>query len=291
MAARPHPLVGGLLVLFLALAGLVALPPTPSHAATPVCALVCDTLDPSKARQDTFPVPDRTVNGRILRLHVSDADSAAWASIDDAVAGDAVWLDRSWDRGATWEGLLGKASVPGSWTGTRTLMYNITDPVGHRRGWIRACADAAGVTCTDWVYPKVCDGSSCDGADPATAAGDDTPVPATTLFGRTISLHVDQRGGMAWGVIAGGGPGDEIWLDRSWDSGASHPEGSSLGRTSVSSGAASARTALFATRDPRAACCTAGRSAPAVARRPIRRAAARPGPGPRRPGRAGRRTR
>ncbi|MCX4237429.1 glycoside hydrolase family 76 protein [Streptomyces ortus] len=251
MAARPHPLVGGLLVLFLALAGLVALPPTPSHAATPVCALVCDTLDPSKARQDTFPVPDRTVNGRTLRLHVSDADSAAWASIDDAVAGDAVWLDRSWDRGATWEGLLGKASVPGSWTGTRTLMYNITDPVGHRRGWIRACADAAGVTCTDWVYPKVCDGSSCDGADPATAAGDDTPVPATTLFGRTISLHVDQRGGMAWGVIAGGGPGDEIWLDRSWDSGASHPEGSSLGRTSVSSGAASARTALFATRDPR----------------------------------------
>ncbi|MFJ2256829.1 glycoside hydrolase family 76 protein [Streptomyces sp. NPDC087844] len=252
MAARHHhPLLGGLLALFLALTGLIALPPTPSHAATPVCALVCDTLDPSKAQQDTFPVPSRTVNGRTLRLHVSDPDSAAWASIDNGVAGDAVWLDRSWDRGATWEGLLGRASVPGSWTGTRTLMYNITDPVGHRRGWIRACGDAAGVSCTDWVYPKVCDGTSCDGADPATVAGDDTPVPATTLFGRTISLHVDQRGGMAWGVIAGGGAGDEIWLDRSWDGGASHPEGSSLGRTSVSFGAASARTAMFATRDPR----------------------------------------
>ncbi|MGW6015484.1 glycoside hydrolase family 76 protein [Streptomyces sp. NPDC055210] len=251
MAARHHPLVGGLLVLFLALTGLVALPPTPSHAATPVCALVCDTLDPSKAQQDTFPVPNRTINGRTLRLHVSDPDSAAWASIDNGVAGDAVWLDRSWDRGATWDGLLGKASVPGSWTGTRTLMYNITDPVAHRRGWIRACGDAAGVTCTDWVYPKVCDGTACDGADPATAAGDDTPVPATTLFGRTISLHVDQRGGTAWGVIAGGGAGDEIWLDRSWDGGASHPEGSSLGRTSVSSGATSTRTTLFATRDPR----------------------------------------
>ena len=55
---------------------------------------------------------------------------------------------------------------------------------------------------------------------------------------------------MAWGVIAGGGAGDEIWLDRSWDSGASHPEGSSLGRTSVSAGATSGRTAMFATRDP-----------------------------------------
>ncbi|MEV7139500.1 glycoside hydrolase family 76 protein [Streptomyces tauricus] len=251
MAARPRPLLGGLLALFLALTGLIALPPTPSHAATPVCALVCDTHDPSKAQQDTFPVPDKTINGRILRLHVSDPDNTAWASIDNGTAGDSVWLDRSWDRGATWEGLLGKASVPGSWTGTRTLMYNITDPVGHRRGWLRACGDAAGVTCTDWVYPKVCDGTSCDGADPATAAGDDTPVPATTLFGRTISLHVDQRGGTAWGVIAGGGAGDEIWLDRSWDGGASHPEGSSLGRTGVTSGATSTRTALYATRDPR----------------------------------------
>ncbi len=262
MAARHRSLLGRplapfqapLLVLFLALVlaltGLVALP-APAHAATPVCALVCDTLDPSKAQQDTFPVPNRTINGRILRLHVSDPDNTAWASIDNGVAGDAVWLDRSWDRGATWDGLLGKASVPGSWTGTRTLMYNITDPVAHRRGWIRACGDAAAVTCTDWVYPKVCDGASCDGADPATAAGDETPFPATTLFGRTISLHVDQRGGMAWGVIAGGGAGDEVWLDRSWDSGASHPEGSSLGRRSVSSGATSTRTVMFATRDPR----------------------------------------
>ncbi|MFJ4835320.1 glycoside hydrolase family 76 protein [Streptomyces sp. NPDC088747] len=250
MSARTHPLLGGLLALFLALTGLVALP-GPARAATPVCALACDGLDPSKAQQDAFPVPDRNINGRILRLHVSDPDNMAWASIDNGVAGDAVWLDRSWDRGATWEGLLGRATVPGSWTGTRTLMHNIGDPVGHRRGWIRACGDAAAVTCTDWVYPRVCDGTSCDGADPATAAGDETPVPPTTLFGRTISLHVDQRGGTAWGAVTGGGAGDEIWLDRSWDGGASHPEGSSLGRTSVSAGSASARTPMSVTRDPR----------------------------------------
>ncbi|MFJ8001030.1 glycoside hydrolase family 76 protein [Streptomyces sp. NPDC096310] len=250
MSARNHPFIGGLLALFLAVTGLVALP-APSHAATPVCALACDTLDPSKARRDAFPVPERNINGRILRLHVSDPDSMAWASIDRGVSGDSVWLDRSWDRGATWEPLLGKASIPGTWTGTRTLMYNITDPVGHRRGWIRACGDAAAVGCTDWVYPTVCDGSSCDGADPAGVPGDDTPVPSAGLFGRAISLHVDQRSGMAWGVIESGGAGDEIWLDRSWDGGTSWPEGSSLGRTSVRSGAASARTGLFATRDPR----------------------------------------
>ncbi|MFE2943260.1 glycoside hydrolase family 76 protein [Streptomyces sp. NPDC059255] len=250
MSVRTRPLLGGLLALILALTGLVALPAV-SRAATPVCALACDTLDPSKARQDTFPVPERNINGRILRLHVSDPDSMAWASIDNGASGDSVWLDRSWDRGATWEPLLGRAGIPGTWTGTRTLMYNLTDPVGHRRGWIRACGDAAAVTCTDWVYPTVCDGASCDGADPATAAGDDTPVPSATLFGRAISLHVDRRTGMAWGVVENGGPGDEIWLDRSWDGGGSWPEGSSLGRTSVRAGAASARTVMFATRDPR----------------------------------------
>ncbi|MFJ9162432.1 glycoside hydrolase family 76 protein [Streptomyces griseoviridis] len=250
MAVRPHRILGAFLAPVVALAGLVALP-TAARAATSVCALACDTLDPSKARQETFPVPDRNLNGRVLRLHVSDPDDMAWASVDNGSTGDSVWLDRSWDRGATWEPLLGKASVPGSWTGTRTLMYNLTDPQNHRRGWVRACGDAAGVSCTAWVYPTVCDGAFCDGADPATAAGDDTPVPSTTLYGRTISLHVDQRDSVAWGVIAGGGAGDEIWLDRSWDEGATWTEGSSLGRTSVSPGATTARTALFATRDPR----------------------------------------
>ncbi|MFI8347741.1 glycoside hydrolase family 76 protein [Streptomyces sp. NPDC085596] len=246
---RPR-FLGALLALALALGGVLALP-APARAATTVCALSCDTLDPSKARQESFPVPDRTVNGRLLRLHVSEPDSMAWASLDQGKQGDAVWLDRSWDRGASWDGLLGKASIPASWTGTRTLMYNVTDPVGHRRSWVRACADAAGVTCTDWFRPRVCDGTFCDGADPATAARDERPVPATTLYGRTISLHMDQANGMAWGVVENGGAGDEIWLDRSWDEGASWPEGSSLGRTSVPSGSASARTAMFATRDPR----------------------------------------
>ncbi|MFJ8349533.1 glycoside hydrolase family 76 protein [Streptomyces sp. NPDC094153] len=250
MSVSQHRVLCGLVALVLALSGLLALP-SQARAATPVCALACDTLDPSKAAQETFPVPDRNINGRILRLHVSEADDMAWASIDNGVTGDAVWLDRSWDRGATWDGLLGKAAVPGTWTGTRTLMYNVTDPVGHRRGWLRACGDANAVTCTDWFRPQVCDGNSCDGADPATAAGDEQPVPATTLFGRAISLHMDQRGGMAWAVIGNGGAGDEIWLDRSWDEGASRPEGSSLGRASVPSGRTGTRTAMFATRDPR----------------------------------------
>ncbi|MEV8388235.1 hypothetical protein AB0P44_46515, partial [Streptomyces chartreusis] len=101
----------GILVLALALAGLVALP-KPAHAAQAVCALACDTLDPSKARQETFPVPDRNINGRVLRLHVSDPDNMAWASIDKGARGDSVWLDRSWDRAGVAAGPDPAAPVP-----------------------------------------------------------------------------------------------------------------------------------------------------------------------------------
>ena len=222
---------------------LVSLVSPAAAAAAPVCVISCDTRDPSQAARESFPVPDKVVNGRVLRLHASDPDGMAWGSIDNGVAGDSVWLDRSWDGGATWEPLLGKASIPGTWTGTRTLMYNLTDPGHHRRGLVRACGDAQGVACTSWTYPLVCD-AACDAAIPGT--GDAQPVAPTTLFGRTIRLHFDGRA-MAWASIEGGGPGDEIWLDRSWDAGATWPDGSSLGRTSVPV----THTAAFATRDPR----------------------------------------
>jgi rhamnogalacturonyl hydrolase YesR len=224
-------------VLISSLALVVAPAVAPAAA---LCVLSCDSLDPSRARQETFPVPEKRINGRRLVLHASDPDGMAWAGIDLGVAGDGVWLDRSWDGGATWEGLLGRATIPATWTGTRTLMFNVTDPGGHRRGLIRACGDANAVACTDWIYPTVCD-VLCDRADPGQANGDVQPVAPTTLFGRTIWLHVD-RNSMAWATIEANGPGDEVWLDRSWNGGVTW-EGS-LGRTGT-------RTTMFATRDPR----------------------------------------
>ena len=237
-----------LLIAVAMAAGVLTVVPPQAQAAAVVCFLSCDTLDPSRAGQETFPVPERNVNGRRLVLHVSDVDGMAWGSIDNGLSGDSVWLDRSWDGGRTWDGLLGKASVPASWTGTRTLMYNIGDPRNHRRGLIRACGDASAVTCTDWVYPTVCD-VRCDRTDAGQANGDAQPVPPTTLSGRVIRLHVDQNA-MAWATTEAGAAGDEVWLDRSWDAGATWPDGSSLGRVTAIGN--SARTTMFATRDPRA---------------------------------------
>src|SRR5262245_25314625 len=104
------------IALILSLSGIAgtahAAAATNLAAQSTVCFLSCDTLDPSRAAQETFPVPQVTINGRKLVLHVSDADGMAWGSIDNGTSGDAVWLDRSWDGGQTWDGLLGKASIP-----------------------------------------------------------------------------------------------------------------------------------------------------------------------------------
>jgi hypothetical protein len=94
--------VRALVLAVMLAAGLLVVPQ--AQAATVVCFLACDTLDPSRAGQETFPVPERNVNGRRLVLHVSDVDGMVWGSIDDGLTGDSVWLDRSWDGGRTWEG-------------------------------------------------------------------------------------------------------------------------------------------------------------------------------------------
>ncbi|WP_328995196.1 glycoside hydrolase family 76 protein [Kribbella sp. NBC_01245] len=225
--------------------------PTPvvpgKAAAATVCSVYCDTRDPSLAKEETFPVAEKNVNGRRIVLHVSNVDAMAWGSIDNGTTGNAVWLDRTWTDGTSWDGLLGKASIPGTWTGTRTLMYNLADPANHKRGMIRACGDASGVVCTDWVHLKVCD-AACDGSTGPT--GDNQPVPATTLSGRRIAVHLDNRG-MAWAELTAGRAGDEVWLDRSWDQGVSWPGGSSLGRRAVPTGATFTSTTLYATTDPR----------------------------------------
>lgn len=227
---------------------VLASAPRASAAAATVCALYCDTRDPSLAQQETFPTPNIDENGRVIELHVDDVDGMAWASIDDGQVNDSVWIDRSWDGGTTWDGLLGQASIPSTRTGTRTLMYNMYDPSNHRRAVVRACGNANGTVCTNWVHLQVCS-TRCDGVGAGSGTGDAKPVPDTTLAGRDIALHVDSSG-MAWATISGGAAGDEIWLDRSWDGGATWPDGSSEGRVSVPAGATGTGTVEINIDDP-----------------------------------------
>jgi predicted alpha-1,6-mannanase (GH76 family) len=116
---------------------------------------VKDGSDPAHAQGTERVAATATVWGRSIRLHLSDADDAGWASIDDGDAGDEAWLDRSFDNGLTWDGRVGKTKIPNGSRGWRTLMFNIDD--GQRVGALRACGKAgnrAEIACTPWFRGK-----------------------------------------------------------------------------------------------------------------------------------------
>src|SRR5579859_7438752 len=89
----------------------------------------------------------------------------------------------------------------------------------------------------------VCD-IYCDGRDPAQATQDRIPVSAT-IAGRVVNLHLSDNDVMGWASTDGGGPGDEVWMDRSFDGGRTWSSGSKIGDTSVPSGHTGWRTAMF----------------------------------------------
>jgi hypothetical protein len=84
----------------------------------------------------------------------------------------------------------------------------------------------------------------CDGRDPALAPSDRVPV-ASTLYGRTVKVHVNDTDAMAWASVEGGRASDEVWLDRSWDGGRTWPDGSKLGDTTIPAGWTGWRTLMF----------------------------------------------
>jgi predicted alpha-1,6-mannanase (GH76 family) len=84
----------------------------------------------------------------------------------------------------------------------------------------------------------------CDARDPALSPGDRQPVTAT-IYGRNVVLHLDDADAMGWASIDTGNPGDEVWVDRSFDGGRTWVSGSKLGDTTVPGGQRSWRTLMY----------------------------------------------
>ena len=226
-----------------------------AHANSTVCNLYCDARDPAAAVGDR-QAASVTIYGRSIVLHVSDGDDMAWAVIGSGSPGDEVWMDRSFDGGQTWTGgsKLGDTTIPGGYTGWRTEMYNIDDPQNANVGALRACGkagDRADIFCTSWqrgTHAVVCH-TYCDVRDPSVAAGDRQAASAST-FGRSVVLYVSDGDDMAWAVIGSGSPGDEVWMDRSFDGGQTWADGSKLGDTTVPGGAGGWRPMMYNIDDP-----------------------------------------
>lgn len=93
------------------------------------------------------------------------------------------------------------------------------------------------------VQATICN-KYCDARDPALSPGDRSPVSAS-IFGRTLRLHFDDADAMGWASIETGNPGDEVWLDRSFDGGRTWASGSRLGNTAIPSGQSGWRTQMY----------------------------------------------
>lgn len=84
----------------------------------------------------------------------------------------------------------------------------------------------------------------CDGRDAALAPSDRAPVTAT-IYGRQISLHFNDVDAMSWAVIGNGNPGDQTWLERSFDGGRTFAADGRLGLAPIPNGVRTGRTTMY----------------------------------------------
>ncbi|RSM51976.1 glycosyl hydrolase [Amycolatopsis sp. WAC 01376] len=89
----------------------------------------------------------------------------------------------------------------------------------------------------------------CDSRDPALAVGERRPGTAT-VWGRGITLHLSDGDDMGWASVGNGDPGDEVWLDRSFDGGRTWAGDSRIGDTKIPAGQRGWRTLMFNVDDP-----------------------------------------
>jgi len=102
---------------------------------------------------------------------------------------------------------------------------------------------SASTSATATPLATICD-KYCDARDPALSPND--REGGSVLAGtRRISLHFDDADDMGWAAIGGGAPGDQVWLDRSFDAGRSWASGSRLGNTTTPAGATGWRTLMY----------------------------------------------
>jgi predicted alpha-1,6-mannanase (GH76 family) len=104
-------------------------------------------------------------------------------------------------------------------------------------------AAPAAATAAPGLLAVICN-RHCDGRDAALAPADRVPVTAT-IYGRQISLHFNDTDAMSWAVIGLGNPGDQAWLERSFDGGRTFAADGRLGIVSIPAGQRTGRTAMY----------------------------------------------
>src|SRR5690606_8428500 len=86
--------------------------------------------------------------------------------------------------------------------------------------------------------------SADDEGHPVDEAKEDRLADGTTIFGRSIALHISDRDAMGWATIGNGDPTDEVWLDRSFDGGETVAD-SRLGYATIPDGGRGTSTLMY----------------------------------------------
>ncbi|OXA59356.1 mannan endo-1,6-alpha-mannosidase DFG5 [Folsomia candida] len=127
-----------------------------------ICNTHCDNRDASEVSDGARVVATSTINGREIRLIISDTDNMGFAIIINGTARDEVWLDRSFDAGLSWENgsLLGFTTIPQGVNYATTTMFNVDYDAVKGLGALRACGrgldpSPGPLTCTEWARSNV----------------------------------------------------------------------------------------------------------------------------------------
>ncbi|MFI1393477.1 glycoside hydrolase family 76 protein [Streptomyces sp. NPDC020681] len=116
-------------------------------------------------------------------------------------------------------------------------------PASAPSGAPAAAAEPSGAPAASGAAAAICN-KYCDARDPALAPVTRSPV-STSVHSRSITLHFDDQDAMGWASLGNGSPGDEMWLDRSFDGGRTWSSGSRLGLTTVPAASRGWRTLMY----------------------------------------------
>lgn len=90
----------------------------------------------------------------------------------------------------------------------------------------------------------------CDGRDSSLASGSLREPVSWYIRSRRVALVVSDTDNMAYGLITNGQPGDEIWVDRTFNGGLAWTNDTRTGDIQVPSDSTTASTAMFNIDDP-----------------------------------------
>lgn len=90
----------------------------------------------------------------------------------------------------------------------------------------------------------------CDERDPALASGPLREAVVLFPLNRRVVLRVSDQDNMAYGMIIGGEPGDEVWVDRTFNGGLTYSNETRTGDVQIPANSTIAMTPMFNIDDP-----------------------------------------